>query len=405
MLQATEVAAVEQSLASMGSCYAQPTALTNFSARWIESFHELQTAIPEWDSLANHSIWRNPALEHNYLIPALTHLGTGRERVLVVEGRSKPRKGKPVLCGLLPIVSKRVYRLPIRAAEVWNHDQSFDSTPLIRAGYEDEVLQAIVEFLISNRVGLLSLDTVTAEPEFNSLVDRIVTQNNFGLFQRNRFDRAAYRPVCKPEDYFSKYATKNTRKNYRRLTKRLQQLGDVTFRASDNSSDYRELASQFLKIESSGWKRENGTALVCNPAEHAFYTELIQRSAECGKARFFWMELNGQPIAMLSDIRSGNKVYSYKTAFDNSFTEFSPGFQTEIKNLEFMYEDGIELADSCTEPDNSAINRIWGQRIGFQSLVLALKQGLPNIATQVMPWVQAAVRKTRRTKKTQNINR
>jgi len=98
---------------------------------------------------------------------------------------------------------------------------------------------------------------------------------------------------------------------------------------------------------------------------------------------------------MLSDIQSGNCVYSFKTAYDDEFSAFSPGQQVELKNLEFLHRDGIVLGDSCTSTSNSTINRIWGQKVAFQNLILSLTPGFARTTVKALPLVQSAVHRLR----------
>ena len=127
------------------------------------------------------------------------------------------------------------------------------------------------------------------------------------------------------------------------MLRRLEDQGTVTWETSDETSDYEQLANDFLRIEASGWKGEEGTALASNSSTKAFYKSLIRESAKAGKARFLSLKLDGQPIAMLSDIQSGQFVYSYKTAYDDAFSSYSPGQQVEVKNLEFLHLSLIHI--------------------------------------------------------------
>ena len=366
------------------------------SVRWIDSAEELEAIKPQWNELAENAVYRNAALEQNFLIPAFKHLNDGNVRVLVAESSSGlPANAQPKLLGLLPVVKKKFYHLPIACLEVWKHDQCTDSTPLPDKASALQALDAMLDFLSAEKIGLLSLDTISAEPDFQSLLHEAVRQRNRTLFLRDSFTRAALRPSDNSEDYVKQFVSKSVQKNYGRLQRRLSELGELSFELSDDFSDYPELTRQFLDIEASGWKVEAGTALSCNKSTKRFYQELILRSAQVGKARFTSLKLDGKPIAMLSDIQSGQTVFRYKTAFDENFSAYSPGVQVEIKNIEYQHQSGVVLTDSCTAPDNATINRIFGQKLQFQSIVLGLRPGISRIATRMLPWIQATANRLR----------
>lgn len=236
---------------------------------------------------------------------------------------------------------------------------------------------------------------MSAEPEFQSVLDHVIGERRCTLFLRDSFARAGFRPASSFDDFVQSFVSKSVRKNYRRLNRKLAELGEVSYELSDEFSDYKELARQFLEIESSGWKLESGTALACHCSTNDFYEELISRSSQAGKARFVALKLDGKPIAMISDIQSGPNIFAFKTAFDEHFSTFSPGVLVELKNIEYMHQSRIEMADSCTDPDNATINRIWGQKLQFQSVVIGLRPGMAQLATRLMPWIQATANKVK----------
>jgi hypothetical protein len=348
----------------------QPDHPDTLTVRWIESVEELESLKQPWNRLAERSLYTNASFESNFLIPAMRHFGNSKVKVLVAEGSNSPLENdSKTIYGLMPLIQKSFYHLPIRCLEIWSHDQSFDHTPLLCRVHGGEALEAMLDFIAKEKFGLLSLDTVSGEPEFQGLIDDLIQLPARSRFQRDQFSRAAFRPVVPLEDYKKQFVSKSVKKNYGRLSRRLAELGDVQLKQSDAFSDYEQLTHQFLAMEASGWKVEAGTALACQPATQAFYRELIQSAA------------------------TGQNIYSFKTAFDENYAPFSPGLQIEIGNIASMHQGEIQLADSCTASDNSTINRIWGQRLEFQSLVIGLRPGISNWATRIMPSLQTAAHK------------
>ena len=361
-------------------------------ARWI-STAELESLAESWEILSQSALWRNPSFEPNSLIPALAHLNNGNVRVLVIENAAAGNG--PQLVGLVPVETKRLYRLPFKAAEIWKHDQCFDATPLLHKHLAVQAWSMICRQLDDEGYKLLSLDTVSAESAMEDVFRETEHLLNQHRFQRDQYQRAAFRPAETADAYVQQFVSKSTRKNFRRMLRRLEAEGVVTWEASNRTSDFQKLADAFLRIESSGWKGRAGTALASHAATRDYYLELIERSAALGKARFLSLNLDGHPIAMLSDLQSGDIVYSYKTAYDEAFASFSPGQLVEVKNIEYLQRDGIRLGDSCTATDNSTINRIWGQKLQFQNVIFSLRPGLARTALGALPFIQSAVHRLR----------
>ena len=368
------------------------TSTPQLQASWIAT-NELRSRLDAWDFLANNALSRVIPFESNILLPALMHLATESVRILIVEDVAAESHCN--LVGLVPIEPKSVYRLPFKAAEIWKHDQCFDATPLLHKQFAVEAWKLICEKIKATGFSLLSLDTVSAEEEFERVFRAVEEQNRIVRFQRDQYQRAAFTPSKTSADYIQKYCSKNVRKSTKRQLRRLEELGKVTWEKSDASSNFEQLAEDFLKLEASGWKGKAGTALASTAATKAFYKEMIRESAKADKAKFLSLKLDGRPIAMLSDIHSEKLSYCYKTAYNEDFSSFSPGLQTEFKNIEYLHRAGIELGDSCTSASTSSVNRIWGQKLAFQNLVLSLSPGLTRTAVKALPVIQSTVHRLR----------
>ena len=359
-----------------------------WQVRWIDSVSELESLSPAWQELAEKAICRNVAMEPRFLVPAWKHLADVKVRVLVVQSGEQ-------LLALLPLVKKTLFRLPVAAMEVWRHEQCFDATPLLRREVAGQVWQQIVDFLHGEGLGLLSLDLVNAEPRFDSILSACCRESGLPLFSKQRFERAAIRPYTGAAEYLEKHASKNLRKTTRRQLRRLENLGNLTVSYSTPDSDFSAWAREFLELEKSGWKGLHQTALGSRESTTRFYEELISRSVPENGARFLALRMNGRPIAMLSDLAAGDQAWCYKTAYDESFADFSPGLLAEIRNIDYMHQDGIRFADSCTAADNSTLNRLWGERVKFQHAVVALRPGLPTWVIRSLPLAQRLVRRFR----------
>ncbi|MFT5300167.1 MAG: hypothetical protein ACI814_000941 [Mariniblastus sp.] len=370
----------------------QPTNAPQFRVSWLDT-DELRSREKAWEFLALNSLSQNPAFESNYLLPALKHLANESVRVLVVEDVRAEKHHS--LVGLVPIEDKCIYRLPFKAAEIWKHEQCFDTTPLLLKKHASEVWRLICEELVEVGFKLLSLDTVSAETNVDAVFTDLERGQGIVRFQRDHYQRAAFVPTESFDDYVQKHVSKSIRKNTKRLLRRLEDRGTVTWETSGDSSDFEQLAEDFMSIEASGWKGTEGTALASAESTKAFYKSLICESARVGKARFLSLKLDGRPLAMLSDIQTGQVVYSCKTAYDEKFAQFSPGQQVEVKNLDFLHRDGIQSGDSCTSTENATINRIWGQKLSFQNLIFSLTPGLARTAVKALPMIQTAVHRLR----------
>jgi len=73
-------------------------------------------------------------------MPALQHLATDSVKLLIVEAvYSEMPELERELIGLMPIEFKKVAGIPLPGAEVWKHDQAFDTTPLLQPNHHSNL--------------------------------------------------------------------------------------------------------------------------------------------------------------------------------------------------------------------------------------------------------------------------
>jgi hypothetical protein len=334
------------------------------------------------------AVHRNLMFDPDFLIPAFKHLADGAVQVLVVEAPPKSNfDAAPVLCGLLPLKKKtNRFQSLIAGHETWLHEPCFDGTPLLRDDCASEVLHAIFDYLATReKTTLLRLDAVSNEGRFGQVLTDVLRAREITPFCRDSFTRAGLKPEFDAETYFEKHVSKSVAKTQRRLSRRLEERGTVSLIAHRDGESAQTMIEHFLRLEASGWKGESGTALKCQTANREFFQEMVERCLSKEKLSFLTLNFNGQPIAMLCDLYTGSIGYSFKTAFDEALREFSPGTMIELKNIEYLHDLGIDFMDSCTMPDNQAINRIWGQRLRFQNLTIPLSGRFARLSVASMP--------------------
>ena len=362
----------------------------DFRGRVIESVEDAIELIPSWERLLDVAIAPNPFFAPNFLLPAMQHLGETGVSLLVIESsqRNKSNTGS-VLCGLFPIVRKKLYGIPLPTLEIWKHEQCYDCTPLIRADCKKDVWDFILKFISEDlKTSLFSMNTVSGEGEFLNLLTENGFDNGRTVFQRDAFTRACFKPLEDEETFLMTNVAKSTRKGTARTRRKLEKRGVLE---TDFLYEYTpEIVQQFLELEASGWKGEGGTALKSQTETQLFLDGMLRRSMPQGNATVVRISLDARPIAMLVVLQQGRKAAQFKIAFDEQLKEYSPGTMVEFDEVSRMFADEIEFSDSCADPKHSMINRVWSDRVRFQSLVIASNKVLPRLAVSLMPVIQQA---------------
>lgn len=103
----------------------------------------------------------------------------------------------------------------------------------------------------------------------------------------------------------------------------------------------RELADGY-RVEASGWKGEQGTAIISQPQTEAFYTAVARAFAARGELRFSHIRLDGESAAFDFTLLHCGRLYLLKTGFDERFRKLAPGLVMRLSIIERCFELGLD---------------------------------------------------------------
>ncbi len=103
---------------------------------------------------------------------------------------------------------------------------------------------------------------------------------------------------------------------------------------------------------------------------------MLARFAARGRLSVHSLALDGEPIAIGLVLRSGERAFYWKTAYDERFAEYSPGLQLALDlSRRLEREPGLALTDSCALSGHPMIERLWSGRLELADFALALRAG------------------------------
>lgn len=141
------------------------------------------------------------------------------------------------------------------------------------------------------------------------------------------------------EEYWKARGTK-LRNNLARRRRRMAEAGlalemDVIVSPGEVADAIRE----YGKLESKGWKSNQGTAVSADNAQGKFYREVLEKLCDRGEGRIYLLKLNGRIAAMdLCVVRDG-MIVMLKTTYDEDVSEYSPAFLMREEELKQFYQD------------------------------------------------------------------
>jgi CelD/BcsL family acetyltransferase involved in cellulose biosynthesis len=315
----------------------------------------------EWTALAARASEPNAFAEHWFVSAALRSSPQGCD-IQLIEAR---RGGR--LIGLLPFEIVRGYaRLPVLVVQNWCHDQAFLGTPLVAAGEERAFWSAAIEALNAanlpaNLVHLWRM--CEGGPVERALGAPIV----------HRRIRAFLESDLTPAAYYEQAVRQKKRKELRRQRNRLADVGTVEARILDDRDQLDSWCDAFLALEQDGWKGKEGTALACIPHGDAFFRRILAAAWDEGRLQFRRLDVEGRPVAMLVNFLCPPGSFSFKTAFDESFAQYSPGVLLQLENLDLLDRPDIAWMDSCAAQDHPMIDSLWRERRSIVRVTVPLK--------------------------------
>lgn len=312
-----------------------------------------------WDDLVLHAAEPNSYAERWFFEAGARHLlPPGPTRLLAVWDGDE-------LTGLLPLVVERPYgRIPVAFLRNWRHFQSFLGTPLIRAGREAEFWAEAIATLDAApwARSFFHLNSVAEGGPVHLGLEEAAARLGRPFPIVHRRIRAMLASDLSPAEYYEASVRGKKRKELRRQSARLGELGQVTFDSLGHEGDAASWCDCFLALEASGWKGRLGSALAHDQANADFFREAFLAGHRAGPLEALALRLDGRPIAMLINLIAPPGAFSFKTAIDEDYARFSPGVLLQIENLRILERDGIDWTDSCAVENHSMINTLWRER-------------------------------------------
>jgi CelD/BcsL family acetyltransferase involved in cellulose biosynthesis len=329
--------------------------LPPYSMRLIP-FDSISTADSQaWAELADRAADPNPVYEPEFVSAAVTAAGAEMPSLLVAE-----RGGRWIGC------------LPVRAVgpfglSNWRHSFSPIGTPLADRGAVEEFAAALVgRFGGLNRNRFLLLREA-GEGETTAAIRAAVSgSRRLAAILEKEVERAALRRGDgDPTAQIKPKRRKEMEKKRRQLAEELGHELEVVDRSADPAA-----VDDFLRIEAAGWKGAGGTAMQSAGQGDAFRA-LCEGYAAAGRLQLLALEADSRPVAMICNLAMGNELFNLKVTYDEELRRFAPGIQLEIETMKIFAENRREeVFDSCADPDNELLNRLWPDRVRATTILI-----------------------------------
>jgi CelD/BcsL family acetyltransferase involved in cellulose biosynthesis len=379
-------------------------ARTAFSVVALEDPAELERYLPAWDNLAAAALEPNVFYESWMLLPALRSYGAGQSLtiVLVFAPPQSGSRGQPLLCGLFPLErGSRFMGIPIRVLSFWHYLHCYLQVPLIRAGYGMECLEALFNWLATDPRGatLLNCYRITGEGPFAHLLLEYLEEHPRHTLVTECYTRALLRPR-EGERYLATALSGDKRKKLRRAEERLRELGPVNYAVLTREEELDCWLADFLRLEATGWKGQQGTALNCTETDRRFFLDATRAAFQRRRLMLLALQVAGRPVAQQCNFLTPGGAFAFKVAYDAGYARYSPGVLLELENIRCVHaRDDIPWMDSCTSAGPSIIKQLWLDRRTIQTVLVETGRPPGALVLASLPllrWVQQRLGDCRR---------
>ncbi|MBF5040773.1 GNAT family N-acetyltransferase [Aggregicoccus sp. 17bor-14] len=189
---------------------------------------------------------------------------------------------------------------------------------------------------------------------------------------------------------------RKNRKTLRRKRRRLEERGKVTVDRVDGGEALDLWLEEGFRIERSGWKAKNGTAISQDARTLGFYTALAHRAAAEGQLALYFLKLDGQPIAFQFGLAYGERYLAMKPGYDEAYADVSPGQLLTESLIEDCVRRGIRELDLLG--DDSPSKREWTERARRHGWLFVFRDSLVGrtLHSAKFRWAPMARRMVRR---------
>lgn len=330
--------------------------------------------VEELDYLCARTIEPNVFFNPRFLAPAMPRLEDREVRLAVIRDGDDYRNRLRLLVPFS--IEKPVIPMGVTIMRTWSSPFGPLGTPLID---RDDPVGVIEDFFSMLARPHLKLPKVLALPDMRldgptaSLLRTVVETRGLPLATTGEMMRPVLQSNLDGEEYLKNALRPHHYRDFRRLKRRLGEIGHLEHIVARGQEQIRHAIENFLTLEAAGWKGRERTAMAIDRYRAAFAREAVHRLAEQDLCRIHSLTLDGQTIASLIVFVEQGFAYTWKTAYDETLSAYSPGTLLMIEVTHQHLDDpNIMMTDSCAVPDHPVMSRLWTERRPIGTFVIGL---------------------------------
>lgn len=362
--------------ARAGSAHAAPAIAVEIAE--AAQLRELEAA---WDDLLPRADAPNP-LMHPAMVRACAAAFPHEKCHTLLAWKPAP-DGRRQLAGIWALAMGRPHQSAflVRVLNAPPGPLRYLSAPVIDRACLDETLHAMLDAIAADRAlpHIVALDAMGTDGETMTSLLRVLAARGSAPCVLQEFRRPKLASVLDGKAYLEKALSGSSRKKLRQHRRRLAEKGVLTYGVVSEPAAVAPALEDFMRIEAAGWKGRQGTALLCDARNAEYMRNALVAMAGRGCASVHALRLDGEPVSMQVVVRAGPAAFTWKTAYDERYQDFSPGMLLlEDYTAAFLADKSIRYVDSCSY-DDSGYMSTWTERQPIADLWIdARRDGGPS---------------------------
>lgn len=189
---------------------------------------------------------------------------------------------------------------------------------------------------------------IVSEPRYPVRLSRVPNDRDVMSALIAKFKKAGWitRAMRMPYPYLNLEGytvRKSLNEDLRRARRKAARHGELKLEvaAPRRGEELQQQLQLAFRIEASGWKGRNGTAILCNRSRREFFERYAQSAQDDGTFRLFFLKVGDRPVAVQYGIESRGAYWLLNIGYDEEYRECSPGNLLLSETVESAARSGL----------------------------------------------------------------
>ncbi len=170
-----------------------------------------------------------------------------------------------------------------------------------------------------------------------------------------------YLPLVGGWDSVASRFESRLRKNLDRDGRKLDRDAEVVERMVVDSADLDETFDHLMRLHQSIRTSKGDHGVFARSGMQRFLRKAAHRFLEAGRLRMWRLEADGEPIAVIWCVRSGDSVAFYTTGYDPKWSKYGPGRRIMARAIKGAIDEGATEFDFLR--GDKPYKRQWGTEL------------------------------------------